>query len=87
MKIRIVSSAIVIVLVVASAGLGFFALGVAARVANRGIPSGVEDVKTGPQKIAIAEGIFLFTSPDQDPLEVDDERLREDFAGHCCSCE
>jgi cyclase len=72
MKIRIVSSAIVIVLVVGSAGLGFFAPGVAAaRVANRGVPSGVEDVKTGPQKIAIAEGIFLFISPDQDPLEVD----------------
>jgi cyclase len=71
MKIRIVSSAIVIVLVVVSAGLGFFAPGVAARVANRGIPSGVEEVKTGPQKIAVAEGIFLFISPDQDPLEVD----------------
>ena len=72
MKIRIVSSAIVIVLVVGSAGLGFFAPDVAAaRVANRGVPSGVEDVKTGPQKIAIAEGIFLFISPDQDPLEVD----------------
>ena len=72
MKIRIVSSAIVITLVVVSAGLGFFAPDVAAaRVANRGVPSGVEDVKTGPQKIAIAEGIFLFISPDQDPLEVD----------------
>jgi cyclase len=72
MKIRIVSSAMVTVLVVVSAGLGFFAPEVAAaRVANYGIPSGVEDVKTGPQKIAIAEGIFLFISPDQDPLEVD----------------
>jgi cyclase len=72
MKIQIVSSAIVIVLVVVSAGLGFFAPGVAAaRVANREISSGVEEVKTGPQKIAIAEGIFLFIYPDQDPLEVD----------------
>jgi len=72
MKIRIVSSAIVIVLVVVSAGPGFFGPGVAAaRAAIRAIPSGVEDAKTGPQKIAIAEGIFLFISPDQDPLEVD----------------
>jgi len=61
MKIRMVGSTNVIVLVVVSAGLGFFAPGVAAaRVANRGIPSGVEDVKAGPQKIAVAEGIFLF---------------------------
>ena len=73
MKIRIVSSAIVVVLVVASAGLGFLSPSAAAgnSFLRKGIISGVEEVKTGPRKIAIAEGIFLFISPDQDPLEVD----------------
>jgi cyclase len=30
-----------------------------------------EDAKRTPQEIAIAEGIYLFISPDQDPIEVD----------------
>jgi cyclase len=73
MKIRIASSMIVIVVALVSFGLGFLSPSAAAgkKLPDKGIVGGVEDLKTGPQKIAIAEGIFLFVSPDQDPLEVD----------------
>jgi cyclase len=73
MKIRIVGSMIAIVVVVVSFGLGFSTPSAAAgnNFLRKGIISGAEDAKTGPQKIAIAEGIFLFISPDHDPLEVD----------------
>lgn len=71
MKIRRRSLAgVLLVSAVGFAGLAFPGSSVAGRVANSGIRSGVEEVKTGPQKIAIADGIFLFISPDQDPLEV-----------------
>ena len=71
MKIRRRSLAgVLLVSAVGSAGLAFPGSSVAARAANSGIRSRVEEVKTGPQKIAIADGIFLFISPDQDPLEV-----------------
>jgi cyclase len=71
MKIRRRSLAgVLLVSAVGFAGLAFPGSCVAGRVANSGIRSGVEEVKTGPQKIAIADGIFLFISPDQDPLEV-----------------
>lgn len=33
--------------------------------------SRAEEAKRGPEKVAIAEGIFLFISPDQDDIEVD----------------
>jgi cyclase len=61
---------VLLVSAVGFAGLAFPGSSVAGRVANSGIRSRVEEVKTGPQKIAIADGIFLFISPDQDPLEV-----------------
>lgn len=71
MKIRRRSLAgVLLVSAVGFAGLAFPGSSVAGRVANSGIRSRVEEVKTGPQKIAIADGIFLFISPDQDPLEV-----------------
>ena len=71
MKIRIFSPAIVIVVV--ALRLGFLSPSSAAgnSFLRKGIMSGVEEVKTGPQQIAIADGVFLFISPDQDPLEVD----------------
>lgn len=71
MKIRRRSLAgVLLVSAVGFTGLAFPGSSVAGRVANSGIRSRVEEVKTGPQKIAIADGIFLFISPDQDPLEV-----------------
>ena len=71
MKIRIFSPAIVIVFI--ALRLGFLSPSSAAgnSFLRKGIMSGVEEVKTGPQQIAIADGVFLFISPDQDPLEVD----------------
>ena len=71
MKIRRRSLAgVLLVSAVGFAGLAFPGSSVAGRVANSGIRSRVEELKSGPQKIAIADGIFLFISPDQDPLEV-----------------
>jgi cyclase len=71
MKIRRSLAGVLLVSAVGSAGLAFPGPSVAARVANSGMRSRVEEVNAGPQKIAIADGIFLFISPDQDPLEVD----------------
>src|ERR1700728_4561924 len=66
MKMRIV----VFVLAFVLGGLGFSQANAAANnLSHDG--SGIEEAKSGPQKIAIADGIFLFISPDQDPIEVD----------------
>ncbi len=68
MKIRIV----LFVLAFVFAGLGSSCANAAENNSPRkGIGSGIEEGKSGPQKIAIADGIFLFISPDQDPIEVD----------------
>ena len=38
---------------------------------GNGTNNAVDEIKSGPRKVAIADGIFLFISPDQDPIEVD----------------
>jgi hypothetical protein len=68
MKIRIVS--FVLAFVFAGPGIS------SANSAENNFPSngtrnGIEEVQSGPRKVAIADGIFLFISPDQDPIEVD----------------
>jgi hypothetical protein len=68
MKTRIV----LFVLAFVSARLGFSCANAAENNSPRkGIGSGIEEVKSGPQKIAIADGVFPFISPDQDPIEID----------------
>jgi cyclase len=68
MKIRIDS----FVLAFVFAGLGISSANSAENnFPSNGARNGIEEVQSGPRKIAIADGIFLFISPDQDPIEVD----------------
>src|ERR1700734_1420233 len=68
MKIRIDS----FVLAFVFAGLGVSSANSAENnFPSNGARNGIEEVQSGPRKIAIADGIFLFISPDQDPIEVD----------------